>query len=175
MATAASIFRFPVRSADVWGLNDEEQRPTEDIAADLDFQDNAVEDYLLKVTGETSRGGGPKGLGLPGLPAEFAGALREGILGALLDAFDAAEADELGSADIARLLHKLDPSADWGQREAEPGRAWSSRIGARLGQEIKAACKDVGRPPVEAAKVTTLDGKEGRGYRRADLEGVITT
>ncbi len=46
MATAASIFRFPVRSADVWGLNDEQQRSNDDIAADLDFQDNAVEDYL---------------------------------------------------------------------------------------------------------------------------------
>lgn len=136
---------------------------------------DAVEEYLLKVTGETSRGGGPKGIGLPGLPAEFAGALREGILGALLDAFEAAEVDELGSADIARLLHKLDPSADWGQREGETDRAWSSRVGARLGQEIKAACKEVGRPPVEAAKVTTLDGKEGRGYRRTDLETVITT
>lgn len=46
---AAEIFRYPVRSADVWGLNDDPgapQRPQEDIAADLDFQDNAVEDYL---------------------------------------------------------------------------------------------------------------------------------
>ncbi len=45
--TSASIFRFPVRSADVWGLNDDPgapQRSEEDIAADLDF--NAVEDYL---------------------------------------------------------------------------------------------------------------------------------
>ena len=46
MASPLSQFSFPVRSADVWGLNEEERRPQEDIAADLDFQDNAVEDYL---------------------------------------------------------------------------------------------------------------------------------
>lgn len=44
---AQSQFRFPVRSSDVFGLNDpDEQRSAEDIAADLDFQDNAIEDYL---------------------------------------------------------------------------------------------------------------------------------
>lgn len=44
--SADAIFRYPVRSADVWGLNDGGNRSDDDIAADLDFQDNAVEDYL---------------------------------------------------------------------------------------------------------------------------------
>ena len=43
-------FRFPIRSADIWGLNDGEKRPDEDIAADLDYQDNAVELFLSDVT-----------------------------------------------------------------------------------------------------------------------------
>jgi hypothetical protein len=41
-----NIFRFPVRSADIWGLMDEEKRTDEDIAADLDYQDNSVEQFL---------------------------------------------------------------------------------------------------------------------------------
>lgn len=51
IADAAAIFRYPVRSADVWGLNDDpgEKRSDEDIAADLDFQDNAVEDFLSRT------------------------------------------------------------------------------------------------------------------------------
>jgi len=44
------IFRFPIRSADVWGLLEEEKRSNEDIAADLDYQDNAVEGFLSEVT-----------------------------------------------------------------------------------------------------------------------------
>jgi hypothetical protein len=43
-------FRFPIRSADIWGLNDEEKRPDEDIAADLDYQDNSIELFLSDVT-----------------------------------------------------------------------------------------------------------------------------
>lgn len=50
MATSVRTFRFPVRSSDVFGFNDpEEERPPEDIAADLDFQDNALEDYLSNI------------------------------------------------------------------------------------------------------------------------------
>ena len=46
-ASDQSVFRFPVRSADIWGLNEDgEQRSPEDIAADLDFQDQSIEDYL---------------------------------------------------------------------------------------------------------------------------------
>ncbi len=48
--TTAGIFRFPIRSADVWGLLEEEKRSNEDIAADLDYQDNAVESFLSDVT-----------------------------------------------------------------------------------------------------------------------------
>lgn len=44
------IFRFPIRSADVWGLLEEEKRSNEDIAADLDYQDNAIEGFLSDVT-----------------------------------------------------------------------------------------------------------------------------
>lgn len=43
-------FRMPVRTADIFGLNDEgEQRSTDDMAADMDFQDNAIEDFLSNV------------------------------------------------------------------------------------------------------------------------------
>lgn len=48
--TTPGIFRFPIRSADVWGLLEEEKRSNEDIAADLDYQDNAVESFLSDVT-----------------------------------------------------------------------------------------------------------------------------
>ena len=48
--SSPGFFRFPIRSADVWGLNDEERRSNEDIAADLDYQDNAVEGFLSDVT-----------------------------------------------------------------------------------------------------------------------------
>lgn len=47
------IFRMPVRSADIWGLNDpdgSEKRDNEDIAADLDYQDNAIENFLSDST-----------------------------------------------------------------------------------------------------------------------------
>jgi len=47
-------FRFPIRSAEIWGLNDGEKRPDEDIAADLDYQDNAVELFLSDVTADAS-------------------------------------------------------------------------------------------------------------------------
>lgn len=46
MVAPLRSFNYPVRSADVWGLNEDERRDPEDIAADLDFQDNAIEDYL---------------------------------------------------------------------------------------------------------------------------------
>jgi hypothetical protein len=48
--TTPGIFRFPIRSADVWGLLEEEKRSNEDIAADLDYQDNAIEGFLSDVT-----------------------------------------------------------------------------------------------------------------------------
>ena len=50
---ASRPFRFPVRTADAFGFNDEEQRSTEDIAADLDFQDNAIEDFLTNELPQT--------------------------------------------------------------------------------------------------------------------------
>ena len=48
--TTPGIFRFPIRSADVWGLMEEQKRSNEDIAADLDYQDNAIEGFLSDVT-----------------------------------------------------------------------------------------------------------------------------
>jgi hypothetical protein len=51
--TTPGQFRMPIRTADIWGLNDpegSEQRPDEDIAADLDYQDNAVENFLTDAT-----------------------------------------------------------------------------------------------------------------------------
>jgi hypothetical protein len=48
--TTPGLFRFPIRSADIWGLNDGEKRSDEDIAADLDYQDNAVEQFLGDAT-----------------------------------------------------------------------------------------------------------------------------
>ena len=48
--TTPGIFRFPIRSADVWGLLDEQKRSNEDIAADLDYQDNSIEGFLSDVT-----------------------------------------------------------------------------------------------------------------------------
>ena len=45
-------FRFPIRSADIWGLNDPDgdKRTDEDIAADLDYQDNSIENFLTDAT-----------------------------------------------------------------------------------------------------------------------------
>jgi hypothetical protein len=48
--TTPGLFRFPIRSADVWGLQDEQKRSNEDIAADLDYQDNSIEGFLSDVT-----------------------------------------------------------------------------------------------------------------------------
>ncbi|MDO0939266.1 FtsK/SpoIIIE domain-containing protein [Streptomyces sp. DG2A-72] len=95
-----------------------------------------------------------------------------GILAEIRAAFDRAGVDELGSADIARLLHDQDPAADWGQREGESDRAWSSRVGARLGREIEEALDGSGRT-LDRVKVTTLAGTEGRGFRREDLNLVL--
>ncbi|MFD9819089.1 hypothetical protein [Streptomyces violascens] len=95
-----------------------------------------------------------------------------GILAQIRAAFEEADAAELGSADIARLLHKHDPAADWGPREGESDKAWSSRVGARLGKEIEAALDGTGRS-LDRVKVTTLAGSEGRGFRRADLNLVL--
>ncbi|MEU2395068.1 hypothetical protein [Streptomyces sp. NPDC007369] len=95
-----------------------------------------------------------------------------GILAQIRAAFDTAGADELGSADIARLLHNQDPAAGWGQRDGEGDKAWSSRIGARLGREIDEALDGSGRT-LDRVKVTTLAGTEGRGFRRADLTLVL--
>lgn len=53
MTAPLQQFTFPVRSSDVWGLNQQEHRPQEDIAADLDFQDNAIEDYLNTIVPNT--------------------------------------------------------------------------------------------------------------------------
>lgn len=44
------IFRFPVRTAEAFGLLEEGQRDREDIAADLDYQDSAIENFLSDVT-----------------------------------------------------------------------------------------------------------------------------
>jgi hypothetical protein len=48
------IFRFPVRTAEAFGLLDEGERDREDIAADLDYQDTAVENFLSDVTASGS-------------------------------------------------------------------------------------------------------------------------
>ncbi|MGW2599535.1 hypothetical protein [Streptomyces klenkii] len=95
-----------------------------------------------------------------------------GILAQIRTAFEESGAAELGSTDIARLLHGKDPAADWGQRESESDKAWSSRVGARLGKEIEAALDGTGRS-LDRVKVTTLAGSEGRGFRRADLNLVL--
>lgn len=95
-----------------------------------------------------------------------------GILAQIKAAFDEAGVDELGSADIARLLNRQAPEAGWAQRDGESDKAWSSRIGARLGREIDEALDGTGRT-LDRVKVRTLAGTEGRGFRRADLTLVL--
>lgn len=95
-----------------------------------------------------------------------------GILAQIKTAFDTAGVDELGSADVARLLNGQDPAAGWAQRDGESDKAWSSRIGARLGREIDEALDGTGRT-LDRVKVRTLAGTEGRGFRRADLTLVL--
>ncbi|MCY1649230.1 hypothetical protein OVA19_00135 [Streptomyces sp. SL203] len=95
-----------------------------------------------------------------------------GILAQIKAAFDTAGVDELGSADVARLLNDQDPAAGWAQRDGESDKAWSSRIGARLGREIDEALDGTGRT-LDRVKVRTLAGTEGRGFRRADLTLVL--
>lgn len=48
------IFRFPVRTAEAFGLLDQGERDREDIAADLDYQDTAIEQFLSDVTASGS-------------------------------------------------------------------------------------------------------------------------
>ncbi|MFF8464858.1 FtsK/SpoIIIE domain-containing protein [Streptomyces albidoflavus] len=95
-----------------------------------------------------------------------------GILAQMRAAFDEAGVEELGSTDIARLLHQQDPAADWGQRDGESDKQWSSRVGARLGREIEEALDGSGRS-LDRVKVRTLAGTEGRGFRRTDLTLVL--
>ena len=47
-------FRVPVRSAVIWGLTDEEPRDPEDIAADLDEYDTALENYVSNTSSPTN-------------------------------------------------------------------------------------------------------------------------
>jgi len=47
MASSLEEFRFPTRDADIWGLDEDgQERDPEDIAADLEFNQRSVEDYL---------------------------------------------------------------------------------------------------------------------------------
>jgi hypothetical protein len=53
--SVGGLFRLPIRSADIWGLNDAgEERDKEDIAADLDYQDNAIEQFLTDATSSSN-------------------------------------------------------------------------------------------------------------------------
>lgn len=54
MVSTPGQFRLPIRSADIWGLNDGEERPKEDIAADLDYQDTSIESFLSDVTSDAN-------------------------------------------------------------------------------------------------------------------------
>ncbi|MFC1405752.1 MULTISPECIES: hypothetical protein [Streptacidiphilus] len=95
-----------------------------------------------------------------------------GILAQIRKAFEESGAAELGSSDIARLLHRQDPAAGWEPREGESDKAWSSRVGARLGREIEEALDGTGKT-LDRVKVTTLAGAEGRGFRRSDVTFVL--
>jgi hypothetical protein len=93
----------------------------------------------------------------------------DSILALMLQAFEQAEATELGTGDLVALLHKLDPAAGWGRGADEADRAFSSRTGAKLGKAIKAALENTGRT-LTARQVTNLDGRQVNGYTLTDVQ-----
>lgn len=71
--TTPGIFRMPIRSADVWGLMETEKRSNEDIAADLDYQDNAIEGFLSDVTSSANVATFGESMAKGSTPATMAG------------------------------------------------------------------------------------------------------
>lgn len=98
------------------------------------------------------------------LPEATVAALT-GTITLIRQAFEQADAKELRSTDLAKLLHQLAPDADWAQRDDEKDRAWQTRVGSRLKTELSQA---LGRP-VESVPVVGDDGKKGQGFRITDL------
>lgn len=48
--SAGGSFRLPLKTWEAWGLLDQEERSNEDIAADLDYIDRALENFVSNVT-----------------------------------------------------------------------------------------------------------------------------
>ncbi|MFF4653827.1 FtsK/SpoIIIE domain-containing protein [Streptomyces sp. NPDC001380] len=126
-----------------------------------------IEDALLAGTGLSSVAGGPDGRGTAGVPA-----VRHPMADLLRRAFADLGAAELGTADLVAWLHRQDPAAGWDPRDGESDKAFATRTGRRLGEEIAAALEGTGRA-LERVRVTTLAGVDGRGYRLADVEAAF--
>lgn len=125
--------------------------------------EDPIETHLVEETGLSSVAGGPKGMGRPGRPAAAAT-----VLDRMAAAMRAAGMEEMTAVEIAAAFAAADPAAEWGPADGETDKAYSSRVGARLGKEIAAALAGTGQ---SLERVRTASG--ARGYRLADVETAI--
>jgi S-DNA-T family DNA segregation ATPase FtsK/SpoIIIE len=129
---------------------------------------DAVEQYLVDVTGATSVAGGPAGSGRPGPKSDTAVLETTTVLTHLLDAFaKASNPDRLRTADLLPILANLDPytfsyEALGIDEDADGAKAAYNRQGGRkLAEEIAKALDGTDRELV--AREWTV-APRGRGY-----------
>lgn len=113
-----------------------------------------IEARLTAWTGVSSAVGGPKGNGR---------IVRVGLLEQMEMAARATGRDCATNSEVFFALAVADP-ARWGERDGEAGRAWTSRVGKLLKDELDALGVEL-----EAKKVVGSDGQRTLGYFLSDI------
>lgn len=113
-----------------------------------------IETRLTAWTGVSSAAGGPKGNGR---------ILRVSLLDQLETVAKSTGRDCATNTEVFSALAAADP-AKWGQRDGEAGRAWSSR----LGKAIKDELEQLG-VALEVKRVAGPDGERTPGYALDDI------
>jgi S-DNA-T family DNA segregation ATPase FtsK/SpoIIIE len=113
-----------------------------------------IETRLTAWTGASSAAGGPKGNGR---------ILRVSLLDQLETVAKATGRDCATNTEVFSSLAAADP-AKWGQRDGEAGRAWSSRLGKALKDEL-----DQLGVALEVKRVAGPDGERTPGYALDDI------
>lgn len=139
---------------------------------------DAIEEYLVTVTGMTSAAGGPTGSGRPGPPAGTPSGRASGILAELLAVFEAAgNPERLRTAELLDGLAERDPER-WGVEalgvEADDAAAYVRVGGGELRKAIDAELDGTGR--TLAARGWSSGGR-ANGYYREDVlaaAGIVT-
>lgn len=116
-----------------------------------------IETLLAAWTGVSSAAGGPKGNGR---------IVRVNLLDQLEAVAKSTRRDCATNTEVFTALAAADP-AKWGQRDGEAGRAWSSR----LGKAIKDELEQLG-VALEVKRVAGPDGERTPGYALDDILAV---